>query len=252
MNANNIKFRCSSLSYLMTEPQKKSETLSETTKTHLVDVFVSKVYGRKTEIHNKYTIKGLMVEEDSITLYSRVKKVFFKKNEDRIENDFICGTPDLFVGSEITKAEEIVDVKSSWDIFTFFRTTADKLNKNYYWQMQGYMALTGAKKATLAYCLVNTPDVLIQDQKRRLMYNMGLIDENQDFVDACAEIDRLSVYDDIPMVERVNQIVIERNDEDIERLYKRIAECRAYMNERFFKSNISNPVMESCGLAVEA
>jgi hypothetical protein len=147
MNFNNILFRCSSLGYLMTESRVKSDPISETTKTHLIDVYVQNKYGRQSDISNKYIQKGLMVEEDSITLYSRVKKTFFKKNEQHLSNAYIKGTPDLFTGIEIKQADEVLDTKSSWDIYTFFRVHTQPLNKMYYWQVQGYMALTGAKRS---------------------------------------------------------------------------------------------------------
>lgn len=237
MTANNIKFRCSSLGYIMTDARTKSELLSETAKTHCVDVFVSAKYNRNTDIQNKYTLKGLQVEEDSITLYSRLKKKVFFKNEERLSNDFITGTPDLFDGEDKRHPEIIIDLKSSWDIFTFFRSREDKLNKQYYWQLQGYMALTGAKTSRLAYCLVNTPEMLINDQKRKLMYSMAVIDadHNEDYQAACAEIDKLSIYDDIPMSERMHEIIIERNDDDIARIYQRVKDCRDWMNEHLFK-----------------
>jgi len=242
MEASNIKFRCSSLGHLMTNSRSKTEKLSESTKTHLVDVFVRAKYGRRTDIQNKYVAKGLMVEEDSITLFSRHEKTFFKKNEKQLKNNFISGTPDLFEGSDIANAKHIIDVKSSWDIFTFFRASSKKLNKLYYWQLQGYMALTGAQTSTLAYCLVNTPEILVNDEKRRLMWKMGLIDENEDFEEASKEIDRLSVYDDIPMAERIHQITIERNNEDIQSLYERIIECRKYMDAFLFKTGVKEPL----------
>ena len=266
-NANEILFRCSSLGHIMTEERgagltenqaneikelearpkrtdKQQEKLdyliakrdappqlSDTCITHLADVFVSAKYKRNTDIENKFTKKGLMVEEDSLTLYSRYKKRMFTKNEDWLKNEFISGTPDVI-------KEHILDIKSSWDIFTFFRTNIKKLNKNYYWQMQGYMALTGAKSATLAYCLTDTPDVLIQDVKRKLLWKMGVATElDQDYLDACAEIDKLSLYNDIPLEERVIEIEIERNEEDIQRLYKKVEACRNYINTHFFKIN---------------
>jgi hypothetical protein len=234
MTADNILFRCSSLGHLMTEPRAKSETLSESCKTHLVDVFVSNKYGRNTDIVNKYTTKGMLVEEDSLTLYSRYKKEFYLKNETHFNNEFIKGTPDI-----ITKHGMIIDVKSSWDIYTFFRNNAKSLNKNYYWQLQGYMALTGCKISMLAYCLVNTPDMLIQDEKRRLQYKMGVIDDsNKTFEEACAEIEKLSIYDDIPLSEKVIEIEIKRDDSDIERLYQKIKDCREYMNKNLFKKEL--------------
>lgn len=217
----------------MTEPRSKSEFLSESCKTHLVDVFVSNKYGRNTDVVNKFTTKGLLVEEDSLTLYSRYKKNFFLKNEEHFSNEFIKGTPDIIDG------EMIIDVKSSWDIYTFFRNTGAKLNKNYYWQLQGYMALTDKKYSTLAYCLVNTPDALINDEKRRLMYKMNVIDDvDKTYQEACEQLDKLMVYDDIPLTEKVIEIEVKRNEEDIERLYQRVKDCREYMDEYLFKTQL--------------
>jgi hypothetical protein len=231
----NILFRCSSLGHIMVESRTKSETLSETTKTHLIDKFVSYKYGRQTDISNKYIAKGLEVEEDSLTLYTRFKKIYDKpsrKNEQWLKNEFICGTPDLFYGESIDKADHVVDLKSSWDIFTFFRTKSKKLNPMYYWQLQGYMALTGAKQATLAYCLIDTPDAMINDEKRKLLWKMGVTTEdNPDYQEACIEIEKLCLYSDIPLEERVLETIIERDDEKIKQLYTRIKQCREYLKK---------------------
>ena len=237
-NAYQILFRCSSLGHIMTESRSKSEPLSETTKTHLADKYVSAKYGRETDITNKYVRKGLMVEEDSITLYSRYKKEFYKKNEFTLSNRYISGTPDLFTGAMIHDAELIVDVKSSWDIFTFFRNSQAKLNKAYYWQLQGYMALTGAQMAKLVYCLVDTPKPLLYDELSRLKWKMGVINPETDenYNAACKELERLAKYDDMPIAERIIEIDVPRNDDDIERMYQRVEQCRAYMNETFFRA----------------
>jgi hypothetical protein len=234
MNANEIKFRCSSLGNLMTESRDKNDPISETTKTHLVEVFVSAKYGRNTDITNRYTTKGLMVEEDSLTLYSVFKNQFYKKNEERLGNDFITGTPDIIM------PDRIIDIKSSWDIFTFFRNNAKKLNKSYYWQLQGYMALTGRPQAKLAYCLIDTPETLINDEKRKLAYKMAVIDSDEDenYGTACLELDRLMRYGDIPREQRVIEIDIPRDDAAIARLYTRIIQCRDYMNSELFKAQI--------------
>lgn len=228
----------------MTEPRnagdKKAGNLSETAKTHLIDVFVSNKYGRNTDIQNKYIQKGLLVEEDSITLYSRLTKTFYKKNEEPLTNDYIKGTPDLFSGKSIQKADHITDIKSSFDVFTFFRNHNNDLNNLYYWQVQGYMDLTGAKTASVAYCLVDTPDVIINDEKRKLMWKMGVAtSENEDFKQACDELDRLLTYSDIPMNERLIEFFVERNDEQIELMHKRVEKAREYLialEERLVKS----------------
>lgn len=236
MNFDQTLFRCSALGNLMASPVSKADkeagNLSEGAKTHLVDIYVQNKYGRQTDISNKYTSKGLMVEEDSITLYSRVKKTFFKKNIQHLHNDFIKGTPDLYAGLEITAADKIIELKSSWDIYTFFRVHTKDLNSLYYWQLQGYMALTGAKRSSLVYCLVNTPEPFLTDEKRKLFYRMNVpTTENELYVEACNEIDKLMIYDDIPMQEKLIEISIERNDDDISRLYKKIEKARVFLNE---------------------
>lgn len=220
----------------MTEPRTKAAKdageLSEGTKTHLIDVYVQNKYGRQTDISNKYITKGLMVEEDSITLYSRVKKTFFKKNEKHLFNQFIKGTPDLFTGLMIEQAESIIDIKSSWDIFTYFRNHTKGVSDIYYWQLQGYMALTGAQSAKLAFCLVDTPETLILDAKRKLMWQMNAgTEENEDYKKACEELEIAMIFSDIPMNERVLEFDVERDNEGIEKLYSKVHRSRQFLNE---------------------
>ena len=51
--------------------------------------------------------------------------------------------------------------------------------------MQSYMWLTGKTKATIAYCLVNTPDNIIQQEKYYLLKKMDVIsEESPDINDA--------------------------------------------------------------------
>jgi hypothetical protein len=229
----------------MVEPRTKAAKdageLSETTKTHLIDVFVQNKYGRQTDISNKYITKGLMVEEDSITLYSRVKKTFFKKNEKHLSNEFIKGTPDLFTGLQIEEAEMIIDIKSSWDIFTYFRNHSKGISDLYYWQLQGYMALTGAKSAKLAFCLVDTPETLILDAQRKLMWQMNAgTEENEDYKKACQELEVAMIFSDIPMTERVMEFDVKRDEAGINLLYEKVKKARKYLNE--LEASL-NPVM---------
>jgi hypothetical protein len=254
MLANKILFRCSSLGHLMVEPRSKSETLSESTKTHLVDVYVRHKYNRFTDINSKYLNKGNDVEEDSITLVSRLTKTFLKKNEQQLSNDFVCGTPDIYIGESIDKAEIIRDTKSSWDAFTFFRAKHKELNKLYYWQGQGYCWLTGASKFFIDYCLNNTPYHIVEGELRKESYNhlggdtpawieLQIISNHvydKKTFEEYINIRGISVSDDnakaihssfveIPINERHFAFEVERNDTDIERLKERIKEAREFI-----------------------
>jgi hypothetical protein len=207
-------------------------TLSEGAKTHLMDIYISEKLGRKTDISNKYITKGLAVEEDSITIYSRIKKTFFKKNETHLVNAYIKGTPDMFVGETIGSAIRIIDTKSSWDMYTFYRTFIKALNPLYFWQGIGYMWLTGARYFDLAYCLVNTPEPLIEAEKRNIWYKLGQPDlDNGNFIDACAAIEKAMLYDDVPLHERLLEYSFELDEAFIELAKKKIEAGRVYLNQ---------------------
>lgn len=230
-------FRCSSLGSLMTNKQGKTDTtcmaeLSETCKNKLIEIYINRKYNREKDISNKYIEKGLAVEEDAITLYSRVEGKFFTKNDVRLFNSFIQGEPDLFEGERVTDATHIHELKASWDIFTFFTTKTKKIDKDYLYQVQGYMALSGAKTATLAYCLIDTPEPMINDEKRRLFHKMNVLtDENPEYKEACGLLELSMKFGDIPMKDRIIKFELERNDDLIASIYKRVPLWRKFLNE---------------------
>lgn len=219
-----ILFRASGVGNLMSASGK----LTDTNKKYLAQVFIKEKYNREKNIENKYVDKGLAVEEDSLTLYSRFKSpVYYEKNEERYTNAYLSGTPDMI------KGDMIIDVKSSYSIHTYFDSKI-KLNETYYWQLQSYMALTGKKNATLAYCLTNMTDIILKDMERRLQWKMGAIsDEDAVYMDAVEKLRHENIFDDIPLKDRVHEIEIARNDEDIMRMYKMIGEGRKYIKEHF-------------------
>lgn len=231
MDFSNHKFRASSIGTLMTN-DRSGKQMGETAKQRLLEIYVKEKYGRDKELINKYITKGLQVEEDSITLYSRNKKTFYLKNEDRLENDFICGTPDLYEGPSIKEATLIIDIKSSWDLFTFWMVLHKPMNTTYVYQLQSYMALTGAKESKLVYCLVSTPEPLILDEMNKLKWKMGVADPdtNEVFKQACDYLETAMRFDDIPMEERFIEFTIPRNDAVIDSIYERVGVCRKFLN----------------------
>lgn len=216
-----FKIRCSAIGQIMTEARSKSEPLSETTKTYLLEWWVSEKYGRTKDISNKYIEKGLSVEEDSITLLSLNDRAMYLKNEQYYTDEHLSGTPD------IVTADEVIDVKSAWDIFSFHKAKFGPINKAYWWQVQGYMALTGMQSARVVHCLVDTPPSLIEDEKRRLAYKIGT--DSPDLSEALEAIDKAMTFGDIPRAERVHTFTVTRDDAAIESIRARVKYCRAYL-----------------------
>lgn len=162
-----MKFRCSSIGKLMTEPRSKSEgPLSVGAKTYIRELAAQEIFGVDFQISSKAIEKGIEVEEDSIQLLNRVRGLALKKNSERRSNDFITGECDLFDN----QSKRGHDIKSSWSIQTFPILVADCEDKLYEWQMRGYMALWDAEEWEVNYCLVNTPDRLIGFENMELHY----------------------------------------------------------------------------------
>jgi hypothetical protein len=249
----------SPLSHLSCETIKPTETdLPDGVISHIVDAYTTKKYNRFEEIHTNILSKGNEVEEDAITMVSLMNKKFFKKNEDRIKNDYIIGTPDLFEGPSIHEATAIRDTKSAWSVFTFTRHKNKPLPKEYYWQGQGYMELTGAKVCYFDFCLLNTPYHIVESEIRKQSYkykNMEMpvwmqiqiianhVYDKKTFNEYIEELgfrttnfdnDASIVYAgfvEIPMADRYYSIEIKHNQEDIDMLYKRIELCRQHIKE---------------------
>ena len=219
-NFDDYLFRCSSLGKLMTNSKVKSDPLSKTTKTYLQEIHKEELFNRKKELVSKYLDKGIQVEEQSISLYSEVEGKLFIKNKERFNNAYLTGEPDSIKG-------KIIDIKSSWDFSTFPLHETEITNNNYYWQLQGYMALTGLKTAELVYCLVDTPDMLVEDEKRRTSWKTGHLELPDDI---SAEIERNMQYTDIPKKLRVKKFSLDFDSEAIDKLYERIGLCRAHLN----------------------
>lgn len=223
-----MKVRCSSIGKIMTSPRSKGEVLSQTTKSYIKELVLEHKYGIRKEINSRYLDKGNMVENESIELTERVLDLdLIVKNESYFENEFICGTPDIIMG------DTIIDVKSSWSAHTFpFFLDEELPNKDYYYQVQGYMALTGATKGMVVYCLINTPEEIVLDEIRRTSWSRHELDVTEETE---AEVRQQHEFDHIPEVNRVKAYHIERNDEVIQAIYDRVNECKIYYNRLWKK-----------------
>jgi hypothetical protein len=150
MNYQNFKIRASAGGKLMTEPRAKNETLSETTKSYLKEWAISQIFNVKNEIKSKYTERGIQDEDKAIDLMMTVLDLPFTiKNEQYFENVYSCGTHYLIV------CDTVYDAKCVWSAFTFPIFEKELQNKDYFYQLQIYMHLTGCKKAVLTYVLLD-------------------------------------------------------------------------------------------------
>lgn len=198
-----FKIRASAAGQIMTNPRSKREVISKTALTYVHDWLKERIYGHKKEINNKYVNKGLMLEDEAIdTAIELLDLQFVLKNEQSFENDWFIGTPDLIFENEL------IDVKCSWDCYTFPLFEKEIPTKDYYYQLQVYMALTGKRKARLVYVLLDTPQELSFEP---IETNYKAMDKKY----------RIKTYD------------VEYNDEVIEELKQRVLTINKLINEQF-------------------
>jgi len=217
-----FKIRCSAIGKIMTNPRTKGELLSQTAKTYIEEEVLRAKYGVIKPFYSRYTDKGNLVEGEAIEMASKALELgLIWKNEEHFTNDFLTGTPD------VNTDDILLDVKSSWDATTFPFFATEIPTKDYYYQLQGYMELTGKTEALLVYCLVNTPIEMVEDEIRRAHWNAHLLEEDLDLRD---EILKRHVFDHIPLNRRVKVFKVEKDEQVINEIKDRVELCREYYN----------------------
>jgi hypothetical protein len=161
-----MKFRASSLGKLMTSSRTKGEALSQTAKSYIIQKAKEDFFEYRSELNNKYISKGLAQEQDSIDLLNLVRLEDYKKNEERVENEWLSGCCDIITDTSI------IDIKTSWSLDTFPATTYElKDLSDYEWQGRAYMWLYDMPKFELCYVMVTTaPELLWEYENGALHY----------------------------------------------------------------------------------
>lgn len=206
-------------------------TLSDTCTTYLLEVYAWEKYGKEStsgDRKGRQVEKGKISEDDSITLLSLIDKRMYVKNTQRVFNDFLSGEPDLGDNPDIMKSKLIIDIKSNWDLINFLNTINRPLDKGYEKQLSGYKAITGADEAIVAYCLVDCPQMLINDEERRLLYAMGsATEESPEYLKKAAKLRNNLTFSEIPQSLRVNKIPVPKID--MNPIYERVEHCRKWL-----------------------
>ena len=217
-----MKIRCSALGRLMTAPRTKTETLSKTAKSYIQELVLEEKFGIKKEFSSRYTDKGLQCEDEAISLVNDVLGLgFIFKNEEHYSNDFITGTPD------VNTNEILLDVKCSYEASTFPFFETEISTPAYFYQLQGYLWLTGKNEALLCYCLVNTPIEIVEDEIRREHWKHFKIDEDAEIRDF---VEKKHNFDQIPDNRKVKVFTIERDETVIWAIQNKVEEARIYYN----------------------
>jgi hypothetical protein len=187
--------------------------LSDTYISYLMEVYSWETAGKiavSKEMDIEFLQKGKAVEPDSIELLSFIDDVPYKKNVERVQNEFLSGIPDVYAGETLIGCRRLKDLKSIWDYPGFLCKLHSGLANGNKEQVQGYGDITGCEDLEVVNALVDMPEITINDYKRRLMYKMEVAtDEDPEYKAAAAQMERSMRFTDIPAHKRVFKMKVE-------------------------------------------
>ena len=223
-------YRASEAHYLYARGRTKTPQLTEGAKTWLQEVWLRENCGIRPEVHSKQMWKGREVEDEAIRIYCKYyndgKPIF--KNQERLTEKQLTGECD----ARNREQNRIIEIKNSYNPLSFIK--ADR-KREYAAQVQVYMHLWDADQAHLAYCLLDLPDWLYQDELRRYCYQAQILDpEHPDHKEELEAHRRQFIYSDnpkMPEVSRIKVYVFERDPDFMERILEGVELANDYYSK---------------------
>lgn len=233
VNWEKVKFRASSWGNLLAESKDKKEPVGKTAAAELIKIYNYERYGRKKDVTSPAMDKGKLVENDSIGIFGKVEGQEFEKNEEKFENDFFTGHPDII------HENSVYDIKSSWELDTFTIKLLETIDKGYEAQLNCYYDLTGAQGGAIVYCLADCPPEVLLGEKRKLLYALNVIsEESPEYIRASINLENLLTFPDIDLRERVIKLEVPRNDELIQKMKAKVPIFREWLHN-FHQKHLS-------------
>ena len=208
--------------------------LSDTAKALVRKTWLKYEKGIYSQIKSKFLEKGIVKEEDSISLITEVEGVLYVKNEERINNEYFSGEADIVKDFEDKRL--IIDTKTSWSAETFFSAEP---TLDYIVQGQIYMELFDAEEFQLKFVLVDTPENLVQREKDNAKwkyYSGDMTDAELDELENLMQpiyqqIERNMIFSTNPNIkkeERIKTFYFKRDRELYARLVEKVKLARDY------------------------
>jgi hypothetical protein len=213
------------------EKKNLNPTISKATLTFLKKLAIKIETGREEILDLDALHRGARYENEAIEVVSKVYNTTYTKNEQKYENDYIVGIPDIIYKTE--KEFYIREIKNSQDIFSHPYYDSELPNPNYYWQVQGYMMLTDAPVAYIDYVLLDAPEWWINKKLKSKHYDLTdkeLDDEqyNQEMEEYELKLRFNNTYQDLDIKRRVKTFIVERDEVAIQKIKEQIELVKEY------------------------
>lgn len=212
----------------------KDVVLSDTCIAYLLEAYAwetERMCSITKEMDVEYFERGRKTEPESIELLSFVDNLPYLKNEDRYENDFLSGIPDVLQITEEFTASAVRDIKSTRDYPTFLYKMHKGLDAGNAEQLQGYGDILQCGDLGVSFTLPTMPESIRNGYKMKLAYKMNAaIDQDPEFEKAWANLERSMIFDSIPKTKRVYKIPVEPfTTSEQSAVYERVKHCRSWL-----------------------
>lgn len=174
-------------------------------------------------------VKGTLCENMAIELLSKHDGINYRKNIKKYKNKWVKGIPDINYKKRLGD-RKIIDIKCSWDMYTFMANIPKKLSDANNCQVQGYLNLTKADVGEVCHVLVSAPDELIEKQVNKLKFK-EVFASQQEFDEAAAMIRKSMRFDDIPEERRIIRFPVIPDEKLQSHLFERVDLCRQWLME---------------------
>ena len=186
--------------------------------------------------------KGKKQESQAVALLNFVDDVEYKVHKDRIENEYLSGEIDIYLGGSVYNASKLTDVKNAWDYPGFLKKINNGLENGQREQVAGYGLITGAEDLEIANCLVDCTEENIEEVKWKVAKKFKAVTiESPEFLKEWAKWERSMRFEHIDPFKRVHKIKIEPFTEfEREKVYEKVRICRTWLqefHERFENKN---------------
>lgn len=237
VNGNKVKFEGTKKPEELADLIKRKNAppeLSDTAKALVRKTWLKYEKGIYSQIKSKFLEKGIVKEEDSISLITEVEGVLYVKNEERINNEYFSGEADIVKDFEDKRL--IIDTKTSWSAETFFSAEP---TLDYIVQGQIYMQLWDAEEFQLKFVLVDTPENLVQREKDNAKwkyYSGDMTDTELDELENLMQpiykqIERNMIFSTNPNIKKeecIKTFYFKRDREMYAKLVERVKLAREY------------------------
>jgi hypothetical protein len=247
-----LKFRPSEMSDLMSGATSGTK-FNKTALGVIGSTMMEKIFQRpEPDQQSKYTMKGILLESESLADFNKRNSVFAIKPDDHIENGYFSS--DGCDGIDGIDRSFIVEIKNRYSLGNFIDGVLNGSSEHKH-QIQCYLDLYNVDRCFLVNNLYNTPEALIQDEIRsNIMYydlraiNLGKSQEQLEIEREDLETnirnsltyynsidrytDQVQSVGELPELSeqlRFHQRLIEKDDDLIDKMKQRIVQVRDFL-----------------------